>query len=44
MCLVIENALELPRLSFFFFFPPSPLGQIKPEIFFFFNAVDIVKF
>lgn len=36
MCLVIENALELPRLSFFFFFPPSPLGQIKLEIFFFF--------
>lgn len=33
------------KVEFFFFFPPSPLGQIKLEIFFFFfNAVDIVKF
>lgn len=45
MCLVIENALELPRLRFFFFlFPSSPWGQIKLEIFFFLNTVDIVKF
>ena len=40
MCLVIENALELPRLRFFFFlFPSSPWGQIKLEIFFFFKIL-----
>ena len=37
MCLVIENALELPR-CFFFFFPLS-LGADKLEVFFFFFLI-----
>lgn len=33
------------KIAFFFFlFPSSPWGQIKLEIFFFLNTVDIVKF